>query len=171
MEGSKRLRLTYTRELLEPVVRESVSVSEVLVKLGVRISGGAHAHVKRRIVAFGLDTSHFLGQGRNRGSQHRGGPGKTPPEQLLTLRGPDHSVIGVHRIRRALQELGRAYVCAECSQGPEWKGRPLTLQVDHVNGLHHDYRPTNLRFLCPNCHSQTLNFSSRNKSYAEVAER
>jgi len=47
----------------------------------------------------------------------------------------------------------------------------LVLQVDHINGLHHDYRPENLRFLCPNCHSQTVNFAVRNHAYAEVVER
>ena len=161
----------YTRELLEPIVRDSLSVSEVLVRLGIRISGGAHSHVKRRIAAFGLDTSHFLGQRRNSGSGHRGGPAKVSPERLLTLREPTAAVIRVIRVRRALMELGRTYLCAGCGSEPEWRGKPLVLQVDHVNGLHHDYRPENLRFLCPNCHSQTLNFAVRNRAYAEVAER
>ncbi|MGH3218614.1 MAG: hypothetical protein ACRDPY_07845 [Streptosporangiaceae bacterium] len=29
------------------------------------------------------------------------------------------------------------YICAECGQLPEWNGKPLVLQVDHVNGDPH----------------------------------
>jgi 5-methylcytosine-specific restriction endonuclease McrA len=46
---------------------------------------------------------------------------------------------------------------------PEWHGRPLTLVLDHINGVNDDYRPDNLRLLCPNCHSQTPTFSGRNR--------
>ena len=45
----------------------------------------------------------------------------------------------------------------------EWLGRPLSIQIDHVNGIRNDNRLTNLRMLCPNCHSQTETFASRNK--------
>lgn len=37
----------------------------------------------------------------------------------------------------------------------EWQGKPLPLQLDHVNGDHIDNRLENLRILCANCHSQT----------------
>jgi len=29
----------------------------------------------------------------------------------------------------------------------------LPLELDHINGDHHDNRLENLRILCPNCHS------------------
>ena len=38
----------------------------------------------------------------------------------------------------------------------------LTLQLDHINGINNDNRKENLRFLCPNCHSQTDTFAGRN---------
>ena len=44
----------------------------------------------------------------------------------------------------------------------EWRGRPLSIQIDHVNGIHDDHRLENLRMLCPNCHSQTDTFAGRN---------
>lgn len=46
-------------------------------------------------------------------------------------------------------------VCAECGISGDWNGKPLTLQLDHINGKHSDNRIENLRILCPNCHSQT----------------
>jgi hypothetical protein len=45
----------------------------------------------------------------------------------------------------------------------------LTLHVDHVNGDYCDNAEENLRFMCPNCHSQTENFAGRSRGrYAEV---
>ncbi len=44
----------------------------------------------------------------------------------------------------------------------EWRGRPLSIQIDHVNGVRDDHRLENLRMLCPNCHSQTDTFAARN---------
>jgi hypothetical protein len=44
----------------------------------------------------------------------------------------------------------------------EWRGRRLSIQIDHVNGIRDDHRLENLRMLCPNCHSQTDTFAARN---------
>ena len=54
------------------------------------------------------------------------------------------------------------YLCGICGLGPEWNGMVLVLQIDHINGDSTDSRLENLRFLCPNCHSQTETFAGRN---------
>ncbi len=159
----------YTSEMLAQAARDSLSISELLVKLGLRLSGGGHSHIKRRLAALGIETSHFLGARKNSGSRHTGGPAKKTPEQWLVLRTPDQPVLRAEHLRRALQELGRPYTCEDCGLDPEWNGQPLVLHIDHINGMHHDYSPGNLRFLCPNCHSQTRTFGIRNRAYAEVA--
>lgn len=46
------------------------------------------------------------------------------------------------------------YMCDKCGIS-EWKGNSLSLHLDHINGINNDNRLDNLRFLCPNCHSQT----------------
>lgn len=51
-----------------------------------------------------------------------------------------------------------------CS-GPEWLGKPLILQLDHIDGDGTNNDPKNLRFLCPNCHSQTETWAFRNRSF------
>ncbi len=54
------------------------------------------------------------------------------------------------------------YKCCICSLSGIWQGKPITLQLDHINGINNDNRLTNLRFLCPNCHSQTDTFCGGN---------
>lgn len=52
-------------------------------------------------------------------------------------------------------------VCALCSQLPEWNGKPLVLQLDHIDGDHFNNNLNNLRILCPNCHTQTETWGTR----------
>lgn len=52
--------------------------------------------------------------------------------------------------------------CESCGLH-DWHGRPLSLELHHVNGDGHDNRLENLRLLCPNCHSQTDTWGVRNK--------
>ena len=54
------------------------------------------------------------------------------------------------------------YVCAICTIGPKWNGTELVLQLDHIDGQRENNQISNLRFLCPNCHSQTPTFTGRN---------
>lgn len=46
----------------------------------------------------------------------------------------------------------------------DWHGSHLVLELDHISGKRNDNRKENLRWLCPNCHSQTDTFRGRNKN-------
>jgi|APGre2960657404_1045060.scaffolds.fasta_scaffold240080_1 5-methylcytosine-specific restriction endonuclease McrA len=56
----------------------------------------------------------------------------------------------------------RGYKCEICGIS-DHNSLPITLQVDHVNGLANNNKLDNLRLLCPNCHSQTEFWGARNK--------
>lgn len=162
-------RQKYTKSMLEDAVRDSRSMTEVLRKLGVRPAGGSHAHIRKRLLEFSIDTSHFLGKGWNIGGKQTGGPEKRAAYEILTLRNPTSRPEPTRFLRRALLEIGREYCCAKCGLGEVWNGQPLVLQIDHINGRRYDNRAENLRFLCPNCHSQTPNFNRQNVN-GEVVE-
>jgi hypothetical protein len=153
------MRIKYTREILEPIVKRSFSYANVLRELGLKQTGGSQSNIKLRIAAEGLDTSHFTGEGWSKGKSPTN---RLTADQVLVLRPalsrPDES----YRLRRALVEKGVKEICAECGLIPEWNGKFLRLQIDHKNGLRNDNRIDNLRFLCPNCHCQTDNWGVKN---------
>ncbi|KJY38279.1 HNH endonuclease signature motif containing protein [Streptomyces sp. NRRL S-495] len=148
----------YTRELLQEAVDASHSIAGTVRHLQLRQAGGTQAHIGRRIKALGIDTSHFTGQAHNRGKHSTR---RLPPNEILVQRPPEAKRLPGHRIRAALAELGRPELCEGCGTGPEWRGRPLTLEVDHINGDWSDNRPDNLRLLCPNCHAITATYCRR----------
>lgn len=154
----------YTKELLEPLVRSSTSFSEVVLKLGFTVSGGRYCYTKRSIVQLGLDTTHFTGRSSNRGVSHKGGPEKLTPDQVLVLDRNNRRKEGRDKLKRALLESGVREICSECGLPPVWNQKPIVLQIDHINGCPIDNRKENLRFLCPNCHTQTDNFGGRKKA-------
>ncbi len=137
-------------EALIEAVAKNKTIRTVLVHLGVSLSGGSRMHFTRRIKELGLDTSHHVGQ--------RFGLGvpaiakKSTAEILVKRTSGDRQ--RTNALRRALFDIGREEVCSRCGQLPEWMGSPMTLDIDHSNGDRLDDRSENLRFLCPNCHSQ-----------------
>jgi hypothetical protein len=150
----------YTKQVLEPFVASSYSVSEVIRKLGLHQTGGTHSNIVRWIKIYKLDTSHFLGKGHNK---NKVPSNKKSPSDILILRDEFSRPLDAYILRRALVESGVVEKCSICGIGNEWNGKPLQLQVDHINGCRWDNRIKNLRFACPNCHSQTENFGAKNK--------
>jgi hypothetical protein len=69
---------------------------------------------------------------------------------------------GRWNVRQRLLSAGlKSNTCEQCGIN-EWLGKPLSMALHHINGDGRDNRIENLRLLCPNCHSQTPNFSGKN---------
>lgn len=63
--------------------------------------------------------------------------------------------------------------CFSCNQVGEWNGKKLRLQLDHIDGNSDNNALSNLRLLCPNCHSQTETFGAKGHGsrYKKITKR
>jgi hypothetical protein len=151
----RRLRDCTDAELAE-AVRNSRSFAQVLALLGIR-SGGDRTRLGARIQRAEIDMSHFSGQGWRRGSTAPVIPGRSLEEILAVGRLVPTSYLR----KRLIAEEFRDPRCGVCGRY-NWNGKPIPLELDHVNGRRDDNQLTNLRLLCPNCHAQTSTYRGRN---------
>lgn len=150
----------WTKEVLEPAVAASTTMVGVLRLLGLDAVGGNHSHISRRVRSLGIDTSHFESSAprSSKGRRHR------TPEELLVEQDPATARREQSsRLKRALTLLGVEERCTGCRNAGTWQGRPLPLEVDHIDGNWRNNRAENLRMLCPNCHSTTDSYRGRSK--------
>ena len=140
----------YTEETLAPVVAASFSYREVAVALGRRPSGGTQSHLRSRVRLFNIDASHF----RRRGTRIT--PRTKSVGERFVLLPPGSNRVRGSILSAALISDEVPYACSCCGVGETWNGAALTLDVDHVDGNYLNNLKENLRFLCPNCHSQQV---------------
>jgi hypothetical protein len=85
---------------------------------------------------------------------------KIPLEEILSGKHPQFQTykLKLRLIKEGLIEN----VCSVCNTS-EWMGNKLNMELDHIDGDRTNHRFENLRMLCPNCHSQTETYRSKNR--------
>lgn len=139
----------FSIEEISEIVNNSYSNREVARKLGYMVDGGGTmASLKKMYQELNIDTSHFKGQGWNKGNYNyesftngsKKKNGKSLADPLISLRGRK---------------------CENCGL-TDWLGEPIKLEVHHKNGDRSNNELENLQLLCPNCHSYTPTFTRKN---------
>lgn len=157
--------MKYTKEFLGELARNSGCMAELMRKAGISvISGGMHAHLKKKLVEFDIDTSHWTSTNKGK---------ILPRRQAETILKP---VDGAYKekstiLLRAMLESGIEYRCRRCSVN-SWNGEFIRLQIEHKDGDTMNNTIENLELLCPNCHSQSKTYampkSAKAKSTAQA---
>lgn len=107
-----------------------------------------HVTVWRRLHVLGLKTNK-TGLGK-----------KIPLEEILEGLHPHYQTYKLRN--RLIAEEILSYECNICKIN-EWNNEEISLQLDHIDGDSSNHNKSNLRLLCPNCHSQTNTWCGKNK--------
>lgn len=143
------------KEELEQLVKTSNSFSEILRKQNKSVSGTAVKILKDKLDNY--EISYLFLNEKNISRK------QIPLNEILV---ENRSYKSSDLKKRLIKEGLKEDKCELCGCSNEWNGKPLILQLDHINGNHSDNRLENLRIVCPNCHSQTETFSNkRNKKH------
>lgn len=140
--------------------------SDLLRKLNLRLTGGNHQNIRAWVSHYDLDASHFKrvpwSKGLNSSSDARillsAKSRSYINSDLFKENAPPYSST---RLKRRFVSAGYAENKCKVCGITSWLGEPLTLHLDHINGIHNDNRVENLQILCPNCHQQTKTWGNK----------
>ena len=149
----------WTDEQFIEAVKNSLSYAQVLERLGLKVAGSNYETVKRKIKELNLDISHMTGSAWNQGARYK--PVK-PAQDIKEILVEHSTYVNTNHLRERLLKEGLKEHKCECCGNSEWMGKPIALELHHVNGIKDDQRIENLQILCPNCHAFTDNYRGRN---------
>lgn len=140
------VRIKYTKELLEPLVKGSKCWREVVHKLSPDLNyRGSESHAKYVAIKYHIDFSHFTGSAWNKGRIF--GP-KRPLQDYF-----DGIWIKTNILKnRLIQEGYKQAVCEKCGQ-TTWRGVSIPLELHHIDCNPKNNKLENLMIVCCNCHA------------------
>lgn len=141
----------FTIEELQEIVSQQTSMRGLARALGYSAVGGNFTTIKDRLKRYNISTEHFTGVNNHQVRRSE--------ENVFV-----ENSTATQKVLRYWYIKGKytPYQCAICGQEPFWNGKELTLTLDHINGINHDDRLENLRWVCPNCDRQLDTFGAKN---------
>lgn len=149
--------LWQNKQRLAEAIDGAISVSEVLRRLDVNISSRTTLVVwaKKHDLALPKDARSVMATAAN---------DKLEAESLDEIFTAGNHLRSGQRLRRLLvRYFAVPDICAipDCGQAPSYLGKELVLQLDHIDGNRFNNERSNLRILCPNCHTQTETYANK----------
>jgi len=142
------MSITYTKQDFQNAIEESQSMAQAAAKLNLHFST-----FKRNAKKFGLYEPNPGLKGYNKPKEE--GKGKLHLQEILAGKHPQYQSYKLKN--RLLKENVIDYKCVSCGIS-EYNNKPISLELDHIDGNSNNHQLSNLRLLCPNCHSQTETF-------------
>lgn len=150
------MKHTYTKEDVQNAVLSSLSVRQALTKIGVLPVGGNYKVFYRFVAKHEISIDHFTGSGWAKNQRFK-------PKDDITVYITNEKPISSFRLKARLLAEGLIEPkCVGCD-GDQWLGEPMPLELDHVDGNSDNNTLSNLRLLCPNCHSLTPTYRGKNR--------
>lgn len=135
---------------------------DCLIALGLRAAGGNYQALVRAARKFNI----ALKRGEPSTGIERARLAITRPLEEVMVENSNYNRSQLKK--RLIRDGILKNECFNCGLGPFWENSPLSLHLEHKNGIHNDHRLENLCLLCPNCHSQTSTFAGRNSKYGKA---
>ena len=147
------------------IIKNSKNWTEILKKCGYNNLGN-NKTVLKRCQKLNIDISHLpSGQGDSR---HKGKSFKKYTIEEILVENSQYSN-GSDLKNRLIKEKDFQYKCYNCNL-TEWMGKPIPIELEHINGIHTDNRIENLTFLCCNCHALTDTYKGKNVKNKIISE-
>lgn len=153
--------INLSEENFKKVVQNSNCYADICRNLGLRRQGGYYRTIKRRILKENINISHFipLSQRLSKAANFN-----WISKESFLQRLNDGEKFCDDTLKKKIIEFDMLpFKCSECNLGNIWNGKRLVLQLDHIDGIHTNNKISNLRWMCPNCHSQTVTFCGKHK--------
>lgn len=148
---------------MKEAIDSTSSIKDAMWYLGRVPSGGNYKHFRGWAEKHGLTIKR--GPRSVVGSQFRR---KHTNEDMFSVDSPcDRGMVR----DRIISDNLLSYICTLCGNEGVHNNLPLSLHLDHLNGVNTDHRLENLRFLCPNCHSQTDTYGGKNTRKHPIEHR
>lgn len=143
--------IKYSIELLEELVKNSKSYTEICFKLGLDKNTN-QSWIRKKIKNNGWNIDHFII--RNKKNYYLN-------DNEIFIKDSKASSSAVRK--RILKNNLIEYKCQLCENEGIWLGQKMPLILDHINGINNDCRLENLRWLCSNCDSIQPTYKSKNR--------
>lgn len=152
-----------SKDELINLTSKAVRLADILRGLTTDCSSANYILLKKRLSTEGIEYNHItLGKNSNKGKKFVK-YNKLPLSSVM-IKNSSYSRSCLKR--RILKENLLKNKCSECGLENIWNGKPINMQIDHINGIADDHRLENLRMICANCHSQTNTFAGKNTERA-----